>query len=603
MTEKRSFCVGNAMITVLFMAVLFLSAFGIRAEAETYRCGDFEYEVLSNGSCEIVSYKGHDSVVTIPAELNGRKVESLGTLYEFQHNVTLKEVIIPDSVKRAKCVFTECPNLKKVVLSENLTSINEYMFSNCGLLEEANIPSKTTKIGHSAFYGCKKLKSITLPKTIRELDDMAFYDCDSVTELILPEGLEVIGQSALGDMGGIKSIKIPSSVIELGNSALRGSAFENDSLVWADLSEYKGNLSWYLFEYQENLKYVVLSADVKEIDARCFTDCDSLKTIYYLGTEEQWEKVDIDSESAEFSKANIVFAKWGENCFDYSQRHITKIVNVVSGVHVYWDACRGREFNYEVFRSTSKTKNYASLGVTASTNFTDTTAQSGKTYYYKVKCVPKSNDTRDYGKNLSYTESEPKKITFVGTPDITTRVNSAYGIRIYWNQIEGAKGYAIYRKGDSANATWARVQTITGNETFTWTDGTTRSDYYNGVIYHYTIRALAGDDLSVLSGCRSTGRTMVRLVTPTMESMKKASATSLSLAWNRNDKATGYEVRFMVGTTVFKTYTYGNNTIIQKTITGLPAGKTYKVQVRAYYKTKNVGTYYSSWSQGKSVTL
>ena len=189
-------------------------------------------------------------------------------------------------------------------------------------------------------------------------------------------------------------------------------------------------------------------------------------------------------------------------------------------------------------------------------------------------------------------------IIFVETPDITLRVNRSVGIGLGWNKIEGATGYAIYRK---TTGSWVRVATISGNNTFTWNDTAVKPK--NGTVYRYTIRALAGSDMKTLSGCRNTGRTMVRLFTPTLSSAVKASPTSLKATWNRNAAATGYEVRLIVGSSVYKTYTYGNNTIIAKTITGLPKGRTYKVQVRSYKKVAGVGTFYSALSAAKNVVV
>ena len=267
---------------------------------------------------------------------------------------------------------------------------------------------------------------------------------------------------------------------------------------------------------------------------------------------------------------------------------INKIVNTVSGVHVYWDKQTGAS-RYYVYRSTSREGTYTKIEDLTATNYTDTKVKSGTTYYYKVSAI---KDGRETGK------SEAMGIAFVDTPDLTLRVNRSIGIGLGWNRIEGATGYAIYRK---TTGNWMRVATIAGNNILTWNDTAVKSK--NGTEYHYTIRALAGSDMKTLSGCRSTGRTMVRLFTPTISSAAKAGATSLKATWNRNSAATGYEVRLMVGSAVYKTYTYGNNTIIAKTITGLPKGKTYKVQVRSYKKVTGVGSFYSAWSAAKNVTL
>lgn len=271
-----------------------------------------------------------------------------------------------------------------------------------------------------------------------------------------------------------------------------------------------------------------------------------------------------------------------------------KIVNVVSGVHVYWKAVDGVS-KYGVWRSESGINGtYKWIANPTVPHYTDTSAESGKTYYYRITCMNTSL-------NVHYEKSEAVGITYVATPDLTLRVNRATGIGLGWNSVEGATGYAIYRKTYSGGDDWVRVATITDPGTTTWDDTGVKAE--NGSIYKYTIRALAGSNRNTLSGCRAAGRTMVRLTSRTLNSAVKTSATSVKCTWSTTTQANGYEVRFMVGNSVYKTYTVGNYATGVKTFTGLEAGQTYKIQVRSYKKVEGVGCFYSAWSTAKTVTL
>lgn len=271
-----------------------------------------------------------------------------------------------------------------------------------------------------------------------------------------------------------------------------------------------------------------------------------------------------------------------------------KVVNTVSGVHLYWNAAAKKPDYYLIYRNTSEYGSYSNVGRTTATNFTDQSVTSGTTYFYRVIAV------YDY---VNSHFSDALSYTYVGTPDITGRVNSVNGIKLTWNKIAGAKGYAVYRKGDGANDSWKRVKTAEGAANLSWIDSAVKGETYNGTVFHYTVRALTGSDLSILSGCRSTGRTMVRLSSPSVNSLTKVSATSFKATWSRNRQATGYEVRLMVGGEVYKSYTFGGEATVVKTLSGLPKGKTYSVQVRSYYKTESAGTYYSGWSEKKNIKL
>lgn len=280
----------------------------------------------------------------------------------------------------------------------------------------------------------------------------------------------------------------------------------------------------------------------------------------------------------------------------YMSPEIYKIVNVVSGVHVYWRATETADAYYVMRRAAGSDGYYSWLTTTTNAHYIDTTAVSGNAYEYLIYSLRYEGDST-YIDGLSETVTT----TFVATPDITLRVNRAVGVGLGWDKIEGATGYAIYRKPYYGNEAWVRVKTITDPDITTWDDTSVKTA--NGTVYRYTIRALAGENRNILSGCRNTGRTMVRLTSRTLNSAVKASATSIKCSWSTTTQATGYEVRFMVGSTVYKTYTIGNYKTGVKTFTGLKAGQTYKIQVRSYKKVDGVGSFYSAWSTAQYVSL
>lgn len=268
-----------------------------------------------------------------------------------------------------------------------------------------------------------------------------------------------------------------------------------------------------------------------------------------------------------------------------------KIVNVVSGIHVYWNAIDGVS-KYGLWRSEAgQDGTYTWIANPTTWHFTDTNVKSGKTYYYKITVLDTTTNTHSE-------KSDAIGITYTATPDITSRFNKAAGIQIGWEKIPGATGYAIYRKSYSGTDAWTRVATVDDGDTLSWIDTSVKNS--NGSIYKYTIRALSG---TTLSGCRNTGRTMVRLSSRTLSSAVRTNTSSIKCTWTTSSAVTGYEVRFMTNNTVYKTYTIGNYKTGTKTFTGLPTGQTYKIQVRAYKKVDSVGSFYSAWSTAENVTL
>lgn len=81
--------------------------------------GDFEYEVLDDGTVSLTKYTGQDEIPVIPSEIDGKDV----------------------------------------------TKIGDRAFYKCGTITYIVIPESVTSIGRSAFSGCKLLNSIEIPDT------------------------------------------------------------------------------------------------------------------------------------------------------------------------------------------------------------------------------------------------------------------------------------------------------------------------------------------------------------------------------------------------------------------------------------------------------
>lgn len=71
--------------------------------------------------------------------------------------------------------FYNLSKLRKIILPENMTSINEYAFYTCSNLREVVLSEKIEKIGQYAFYGCENLSGeIDLPN-VDTIEKYAFY--------------------------------------------------------------------------------------------------------------------------------------------------------------------------------------------------------------------------------------------------------------------------------------------------------------------------------------------------------------------------------------------------------------------------------------------
>ena len=144
--------------------------------------------------------------------------------------------------------------------------------------------------------------------------------------------------------------------------------------------------------------------------------------------------------------------------------------------YVKWSAVTGAS-KYQVYRSTSKTGTYKLLGTTTKLNYTDTSATTGYTYYYKVKAVSKVKTSA----NSAY--STPISIICHCAKPVVKITTSGGDPRLTWSTVTGASKYEVYR-ATSSGGTYTKVATTTAK---TYTDKTAKA----GKTYYYKVKAVS----------------------------------------------------------------------------------------------------------------
>lgn len=514
--------------------------------------------------------------------------------YAFAANEKIKEIVMPNTVEYIRIGAFHKSTVGKVNISTACKYIDVCAFSNSAI-RELYIPASVEGFYESALDGTAELKKITVDASNsyycvknnmlyeKQSNSVIGYPGGLTEEVVnIPEGTERIGSWTFADIGNMKELVLPDSLVSIGGAAF----LDCYNLTKVILPRNVEVIETCAFLNCKNLKKVIFCGDApRKMDEDIFRLVES--TAYYPAGNTTWTKEKLQSYGG---KITWVASKQDSE----APAKPNKITNVVSGVHVYWKAVEGVN-KYGLWRSENgKNGTYKWIANPTVPHFTDTKVESGKTYFYKVTAM-------DLAEKKHSEKSEAIGITYVATPDISSRVNKAAGIELGWKKVNGATGYGIYRKSFAGTDAWVRVGTVEGNSTFKWTDTSVKNN--NGIVYKYTIRALTGSDRKTLSGCRNTGRTMARLTSRTLADVEKINTTAVKCSWTTSAAVTGYEVRFMVGTKVYKTYAVGDFKIGAKMFTGLKAGQTYKVQVRSCKKVDGVGIFYSAWSAAKNVEL
>jgi hypothetical protein len=104
------------------------------------QAGDWTYTV-SNNQATITGYTGAGGAVTIPSEVNGNSVTSIGD-GAFYSNANITGITIPTSV----------------------ITIGSSAFRSCMTLTSVSVPNSVTSIGNSAFWDSTALTHVTLPE-------------------------------------------------------------------------------------------------------------------------------------------------------------------------------------------------------------------------------------------------------------------------------------------------------------------------------------------------------------------------------------------------------------------------------------------------------
>lgn len=280
-----------------------------------------------------------DTTITealIPETINGVAVKAIGTRAFFDCRDSLKTVSIPKGVTSiGKEAFYCCRQLESVSLPNGLQTIGKNAFRTCEILKDVNIPSTVNYIGDCAFGHCYKIESLTIPSGITEIidntfmsckslktvkipysvtsiGDWAFAGCESLTNVTISDNVTKIGKYAFDDCQGIKNLVIPDSVKSIGIYAFEGCRYMKSITLPSGITEIGGGMFSRCYELKSvvipntvtkvgsnvfslnfELENIVFPNSVEEIDYIALERSDNLKDIYYVGTREQWEKINI----------------------------------------------------------------------------------------------------------------------------------------------------------------------------------------------------------------------------------------------------------------------------------------------------------------------
>ena len=262
-----------------------------------------------------------------------------------------------------EAAFYWCKYITEIDIPSSITTIGKYAFAYCQAATKVNVHGSVTTIGEHAFSDCDALYDLTLGEGITELPDYMFSHCDSLAEINIPKSVTQIGNFAFR-YTPIRSITIPENVTKIGSSFVeyckyltkinynatdvKNTAFyifsyagqegEGIELVIGNnvkqlpshiFGPYKNDskqspkivsvvfeegsvcekIGTGAFYYCVTLESIVIPVSVKEISIDAFMYCNNLKTVYYGGTQAQFEalQTNVATGNNAFKNATVYY--------------------------------------------------------------------------------------------------------------------------------------------------------------------------------------------------------------------------------------------------------------------------------------------------------
>lgn len=257
--------------------------------------------------------------------------------YEFVYYCPITELVLPDGLEifEASCLdscsklttvripnslkefngFRACDNIQLEVLGDAYylgNETNPYLicmkYKNYNV-EVINIPEGTKFINNSAFSGCRKLKNVSLPSTLVSIGANAF-SYSIIETLYIPSNVQVIKNGILSHNNVLTNITVDinNPYFKVINNVLVD--VKNDTAVFAlPNANAIPNVSIIGESLFSNHKttFVYIPKTVNEIKQWAFAYAYDLDTIYYEGTEDEWNSI---------VKASVWDSQMGKNSSD-----------------------------------------------------------------------------------------------------------------------------------------------------------------------------------------------------------------------------------------------------------------------------------------------
>ncbi len=579
--KKRLFSLFTSLIMVISL-VSVLPTMSVSAKTS----GDYEYEILDDGTAKIKKYNGTDEILKIPYYIEGHLVTQISG---FSGCNSLKKVIIPNSVTTiSNLAFACCSNLETVVIGKDVEKIYRGTFTYCDSLKEIVLSSNINYIEEKAFFFAKHNTIVyTYANSPTELCVQRDDSLEHFTLYYLPKvntnnksfdlhykmSLTTIKEALLSLYTSINAVSI--TVTDKNNVTVNN--FDNE--LQEDM-KFKVTLS-----NGENIIYKVhthsYTSKVTK-PATCITE--GIKTFTCSCGDSYTETI---PKTAHSYKATVVAptctAKGHtlHTCSVCENSYKSNEKAVVAHKFSSWTTTK-----QATCTATGSQKRTCSVCRKTETKSIETTGHK-----YTTTAVKPTYDAQGYTLHkcsicgASYKDNYKAKLVLGKVSKLKAFSNKTNSVKLSWNKVSGASGYYVYQQ---KNGKWSKIKT-------TKSTSYTVPKLKSGTTYKFTVRAYKNQGGKTYLSPKYT--TFTTSTTPSTVSFKlTAGSKKATVKWNKVTGATGYKVYYKTSKNgSWKCLKTTNNKTTSYTKTGLTKGKSYYFTVKAY-RTVSGKTYNGSYA-------
>lgn len=307
-------------------------------------------EVVINGGSTLYTFWESNGItsVTIPASIT--KID----LWSFDNCNTLEKIIVSEGneiyssidgvlYNKEKTAIIRCPEGKSgtIVFPDSMENINERSFYNCTEITDVTIPKGAHEIGWYAFYGCSGLTKVIIPDSVTVISDSAFIGCYNLEKIIVPfvgSDFDTIFGSIFGAYDyHFQYEYVPATLKEVvvtnADNIDEGSFCSCVSFTDVTILGEVTSIGPNAFLSCVELTYLTLTNSITDIGESAFCYCNSLSDVYFLGTEAEWNSINVADGNFCLLDATIHFID-GFSVSDNSSMKVDDEKGFVSSIEI-----------------------------------------------------------------------------------------------------------------------------------------------------------------------------------------------------------------------------------------------------------------------------